>query len=38
MNGFRQKIARLAYLTALAASMVGWVWVLYEGIGWALGV
>ena len=26
MNGFQQKIARSTYLTALEASMVGWVW------------
>jgi hypothetical protein len=38
MNGFRQKLARLAYLAVLAVSMVSWVWVLYEGVGWALGV
>jgi hypothetical protein len=38
MNGFPQMLARSAYLAALAVSMVGWVWVLYEGLGWALGV
>jgi hypothetical protein len=38
MNDFRQKLARSAYLVALAASMVGWVWVLYAGAEWILGV
>ena len=38
MNDFRHKLARSAYLVALAASMAGWVWVLYEGVEWILGV
>ena len=38
MTDFRQKLARSAYLVALAASMAGWVWVLYEGVEWILGV
>ena len=35
MIGSRHTPARSA---ALAASVMGWVWVLYEGVGWALGV
>ena len=37
VNGFRHKLARSAYLAALAASMVGWVWVLFQGVEWVLG-
>jgi hypothetical protein len=37
MNGLRQKIARSTYLAALAAAMVAWVWVLFEGVEWVLG-
>ena len=38
VNGFRHKLARSAYLAALAASMVGWAWVLFQGVEWVLGV
>ena len=38
MNDLRQKLARSVYLAALAASMVAWVWVLYEGVEWVRGV
>ena len=38
MNGLRPTLARSAYLTALAISMVGWLWALYEGLEWVLGV
>ena len=37
MNDFRQKLARSAYLVAVATSMIGWVWVLYQSFEWALG-
>jgi hypothetical protein len=38
MNRLRSVLARSAYLVALATGMVGWVWVLLTGVGWALGV
>jgi len=38
MNSFRQTVTRSVYLVALAASMVGWAWVLFQGVEWALGV
>jgi hypothetical protein len=38
MNDLRQKIARSTYVAALAAAMVAWVWVLFEGVEWVLGV
>jgi hypothetical protein len=38
MKDLRQKIARSTYVAALAASMVAWVWVLFEGVEWVLGV
>jgi hypothetical protein len=37
MNGLRQKLSRSVYLAALAASMIGWLWVLFEGLGWVVG-
>jgi len=37
MNGLRQKLARSVYLAALAASMVGWLWVLFTGVEWVVG-
>jgi hypothetical protein len=33
----RQKLARPVYLTAIALAMVGWMWVLFEGLEWVLG-
>jgi hypothetical protein len=38
MNDLRQKITRSTYLAALAATMVTWVWVLFEGVEWVLGI
>jgi hypothetical protein len=38
LNTTLQKLARSIYLTAIAVAMVGWIWVLFEGIGWVLGV
>ena len=29
------RIARLAYLFALAVAMIGWSWLLLHGIAWA---
>jgi hypothetical protein len=31
----RSRIARLAYLSALAVAMIGWSWLLLHGIAWA---
>jgi len=31
----RFRIARLAYLFALAVAMIGWSWLLLHGIAWA---
>ncbi|SDJ64915.1 hypothetical protein SAMN05444171_1121 [Bradyrhizobium lablabi] len=38
MSDLRPTLARSAYLVALAASMVGWVWMILAGVGWVLGV
>jgi hypothetical protein len=38
MNALRQKLGRMAYLVALAGSTVGWAWLLFQGVGWVLGV
>ena len=38
MNDLWQKITQSTYLAALAAAMVAWVWVLFEGVEWVLGV
>ena len=38
MKRVRSGFVRSAYLVALATSMVGWVWMLLVGAGWALGV
>jgi hypothetical protein len=37
MNGLRQKLAGSVYLAAVAGSMVGWLWVLFEALGWVMG-
>ena len=34
----RQKLASSVYLAGLAAAMAGWMWALYLGVEWALGV
>jgi hypothetical protein len=31
-------LARSAYLAATTSAMLGWVWLLFEGLEWALGV
>jgi hypothetical protein len=31
----RASLLRLLYLTAIAVVMIGWVWMLVEGITWA---
>jgi hypothetical protein len=32
----RSRIFRLVYLTAVAVAMIGWSWMLIEGLAWAL--
>jgi hypothetical protein len=34
----RSRIFRLVYLTAIAVAMIGWSWMLIEGLAWALGI
>jgi hypothetical protein len=31
----RIHVLRLLYLTAIAVAMIGWLWMLFEGIVWA---
>lgn len=38
MSALRQRFVWSAYLAAIAMAMVGWVWALFEGVGWVLGV
>ena len=38
MRSLRENLARSLYLVALAAAMVGWIWVLLSGVGWVIGV
>jgi hypothetical protein len=30
--------SRTAYLTVVTAAMIGWVWLLFVGVEWVLGV
>jgi len=32
----RARLFRVLYLTAIAVAMMGWLWMLFEGIGWAI--
>jgi hypothetical protein len=32
----RARLFRVLYLTAIAVAMMGWLWMLAEGIGWAI--
>jgi len=34
----RSRILRLVYLTAIAVAMIGWSWMLIEGLAWALDI
>jgi hypothetical protein len=34
----RSRIFRLVYLTAVAVAMIGWSWMLIEGLAWALDI
>ena len=33
----RHKLIRMAYVVAVGAAMVGWVWAIFETVGWMLG-
>jgi len=37
MSAGRQKLERSLYLAAIAITMAGWMWALFEGLEWALG-
>jgi hypothetical protein len=32
------RVIKLLYLTAIAAAMIGWLWMLVEGLTWALDI
>jgi hypothetical protein len=32
------RVLKLLYLTAIAAAMIGWLWMLVEGLTWALDI
>jgi hypothetical protein len=32
----RARVFRLLYLTAIAVAMIGWLWMLFEGISWVI--
>ena len=38
VSTLRQRLARSVYLASIAMAMAGWMWVLFEGLAWALGV
>ncbi len=38
VNSMRQKLAQPVYLAAIGIAMVGWMWMLFQGIEWAFGV
>ncbi len=38
MTANREKLIRSVYLVAIAAAMAGWLWGLFAGVGWLLGV
>jgi hypothetical protein len=29
-------VVKLVYLTAIAVAMIGWSWMLFEGLAWAI--
>jgi hypothetical protein len=37
VSALRKRLARPAYLAAIAMAMVGWMWMLFQGLAWALG-
>jgi hypothetical protein len=34
----RQYLFRSAYLAAIATAMIGWLWMIFVGLEWAIGV
>jgi hypothetical protein len=38
MNFLREKLAQPVYLVAIAAATAGWMWMLFQGLEWVLGV
>ena len=37
VNSVRQRFARPVYLATIALAMVGWTWLIFEGVAWVLG-
>jgi hypothetical protein len=37
LTASRHKLFRVAYVVALGVAMIGWVWMIFEALGWALG-
>jgi hypothetical protein len=37
MKSLRQRIAKSLFIATLTIVMVGWIFVLYQGLEWALG-
>jgi hypothetical protein len=37
MSAWRERITGSLYLAAIVSSMVGWAWILLEGVEWVLG-
>jgi hypothetical protein len=38
VNVLRQRLVRSGYLAAIAMAMAGWIWLLFEGLQWVIGV
>lgn len=38
MKGLRHELAPPLYLTAIGITMVGWLWAIFVGLKWLLGV
>jgi hypothetical protein len=38
VNVWRERVALSLYLSAIAISMAGWLWTLFEGLEWAIGI
>jgi len=37
VSALRQRLATPVYLASIAMAMVGWMWMLFEGLAWVLG-
>jgi hypothetical protein len=33
----RHRLFRMVYVVAIGVAMVGWVWAIFEAVGWILG-